>query len=155
LGLNPLAAQETDKRAALPPDPVRDVVGASHRDLNRVKELVEATPLLVNACWDWGGGDFETALQAAAHTGRREIALYLIERGARPDLFAAAMLGQLEVVQAAVAARAETVNLIGPHGFTLLHCAQRGGEAAVPVVAFLQANGAGEVTRHPLPYAPS
>jgi hypothetical protein len=73
---------------ALPPDKVQATVGQSHRSLDGVKKLVEETPLLANACWDWGGGDFETALQAAAHTGQVEIAKYLLSRGARLDVFA-------------------------------------------------------------------
>ncbi|MFT3883265.1 MAG: hypothetical protein QM703_26880 [Gemmatales bacterium] len=40
---------------------VSEVVGKSHMDEARVKELVKAHPALVNACWDWGFGDFETA----------------------------------------------------------------------------------------------
>ncbi len=30
---------------------------------------VAAQPALLNAAWDWGGGDFETALAGAAHRG--------------------------------------------------------------------------------------
>src|SRR5262245_18341854 len=65
------------KPPALPPDKVQAAVGDSHRSLERVKKLVAETLLLANACWDWGGGDFETPLQAAAHTGQVEIAVYL------------------------------------------------------------------------------
>ena len=63
----------------------------------------------MNAAWDWGGGDWETGLGAAAHVGRRDIALFLLDHGARLDVFAAAMLGYLDVVQAAVAARPDVV----------------------------------------------
>ena len=45
----------------------------------------------MNASWDWGGGDWETGLGAAAHMGRRDIAELLLGRGARLDLFAAAI----------------------------------------------------------------
>ena len=61
----------------------------------------------VNACWDWGGGDWETALGGASHMGEREIALFLLERGARLDVFAAAMLGNVGVVRALLDARPE------------------------------------------------
>jgi hypothetical protein len=74
-------------------------VGASHRDEAKVRELVTAHPALANAAWDWGFGDWETALGAASHTGRRGIAELLLERGARPDVFCAAMLGRLEIVK--------------------------------------------------------
>ncbi len=37
-------------------------------------------------------------------SGRRDIALHLIENGARMDIFAAAMLGHLEIVRAMIEA---------------------------------------------------
>jgi len=76
---------------------------AAHRSLDEVKNLVTEDPLLVNATWDWGGGDFETPLQSAAHTGPREIAESLLSQNARPDFFSTAMLGQLAVIKAALA----------------------------------------------------
>ena len=75
---------------------IQQFVGNAHGDLDRVKELLSQEPALINACWDWGGGDFETALGAASHMGRRDIAEFLLENGARLDLFAAAMLGKLD-----------------------------------------------------------
>ncbi len=41
---------------------VQEFVGNAHGDLNRVQELLQQEPALVNACWDWGGGDWETGL---------------------------------------------------------------------------------------------
>src|SRR3954468_22533358 len=84
------------KPPALPPEKVQATVGQAHRSLDAVMKLVEETPLLANASWDWGGGDFETPLQAAAHTGGRAIAEYLLSKNARLDVYAAAMLGQLD-----------------------------------------------------------
>ena len=137
---------------ALAPADVQATVGVAHRSLEDLKKLVEATPLLVNACWDWGGGDFETPLQAAAHTGGREIALYLLSKGARQDIFAAAMLGQLDFVKAAHAVDPRAHEIPGPHGFTLLHCAKSGGEQAKDVVGWLLVNGVPDVTFRPLPH---
>jgi len=57
------------------------------------------------AVWDWGFGDWESALGAASHVGNREIAEYLIAHGARPSLFSATMLGHLDVVKAFIAAQ--------------------------------------------------
>ena len=57
-----------------------------------------------NAAWNRGGGDWETALGAAGHMGRRDIAEVLLARGARLDVFAAAMLGQADIVRAIVEA---------------------------------------------------
>src|SRR5713226_5160569 len=89
---------------ALDPELVHDFVLNAHGNLERVRELLEQEPNLVNAAWDWGGGDWETGLGAASHVGRREIALFLLDAGARLDIFAAAMLGELDIVRAIVEA---------------------------------------------------
>src|SRR5262249_52878347 len=88
-----------------PPELVRETVVFAHFDLKRIKELVGPRPSLARATWDWGFGDWESALGAASHVGNRAIAEYLISQGARPSLFSAAMLGQLDVVKAFVAAQ--------------------------------------------------
>ncbi|HYD00624.1 MAG TPA: hypothetical protein VEB22_05305 [Phycisphaerales bacterium] len=123
------------------PGLVRGIVGAAHRDEARVRELIDAHPALVNAAWDWGFGDWETPLDAAAHTGRRNIAELLISRGARVDLFAAAMLGWIDTVKAATSSSPGVQRALGPHGLTLLHHARAGGPAAEQVVSHLQALG--------------
>ena len=59
-----------------PIDPtlVREFVGQAHGNLEYVQDALQTHPAIVNASWDWGGGDWETALGAAAHMGRRDIA---------------------------------------------------------------------------------
>lgn len=99
---------------------VQDFVGKSHANLEGGKELLGQEPALINSAWDWGGGDWETGLGAAAHMGRRDIATYLLENGARLDLFTAAMLGDLEIVKATLEAYPEAVNIPGPHGIPLI-----------------------------------
>ena len=123
------------------PSRVREMVGVSHGNLERVRELVTAQPELAKAVWDWGFGDWETALGAASHVGHREIAELLIDNGARPDLFTSAMLGQLDAVRAIVAARPGIQRQHGPHGITLLAHARAGGEQAAAVVRFLEQLG--------------
>lgn len=132
------AAAPPPKPPALAPEMVKEFVGAGHGNLAKVKEMLAAQPGLKNACWDWGGGDFETALGGAAHMGQREIAEYLIAQGSRMDVFAAAMLGRLDVVKAACAAFPDTPSVPGPHGIPLLVHAQKGGAQAAAVVEFLQ-----------------
>ena len=117
---------------------VEEFVAVAHTDLNRLKEMLAQEPGLVNATWDWGGGDFESALGAAAHSGARDIALFLLERGARLDLFAAAMLGNLEVVKAILAIYPDAINAPGPHQISLLEHAQAGGDDAKAVLELLQ-----------------
>jgi hypothetical protein len=122
----------------LNPDLVQMCVGNAHRNLSVVQELLAQEPALLNAAYDWGGGDWETALGAAAHTGQREIARFLLAHGARLDIFAAAMLGDLAIVQAILTAHPETMNAPGPHGIPLLVHAVAGGEEAAAVVEYLQ-----------------
>lgn len=120
---------------------VQKVVGASHNNLEVVKELVEKRPELAKAAWDWGFGDWETALGAASHVGRPDIAEVLIAHGARPDTFTFAMLGNLDAVRAMVVGSPGIQRLPGPHGITLLRHAEAGGEKAAPVAEYLRSLG--------------
>ena len=123
------------------PELVQRVVGASHRDYEAVRELVGKRPELAKAQWDWGFGDWESALGAASHTGRREIAELLLAHGARPNLFSAAMLGELAVVKAFLEASPGVQGIPGPHGIPLLAHARAGGEPAAAVAEYLERIG--------------
>jgi hypothetical protein len=131
------------------PDVVREIVGVSHGNLARVRELVTERPALAKATWDWGYGDWESALGAASHTGRREIAEFLLEHGARPDVFSAAMLGQLSVVKAFVEADAVVPSIPGPHGIPLIAHARAGGDPAKAVAAYLESLPAAPAAERP------
>jgi hypothetical protein len=120
---------------------VREMVGVSHGNLVRVQELLLLHPTLANAAWDWGFGDWETALGAASHMGNVAIAQALLARGARPTIFSATMLGQLAVVRAFVEASPGVQGTLGPHGITLLGHARAGAKAAKPVREYLEALG--------------
>ena len=148
-GLNsvPTTAQETNQKPttaekATPGEVVRKrgredldlvfaFVGAGHNNLPRVKELLAQDPHFVLAAWDWGGGDWETALGGASHTGHPEIAKYLLSQGARMDSFCAAMLGQRDVITAMLAAEPLVATTKGPHGYTLLYHAAISGDVAI------------------------
>ncbi|HEX2852149.1 MAG TPA: ankyrin repeat domain-containing protein [Opitutaceae bacterium] len=137
-------AQETPKESA-PPKPgsepargapqdgklVQEFVGAGHRNLPRVKELLAIDPKLVFASWDWGRGDWETALGGASHIGSRDIARYLLSQGARIDAFCAAMLADRNATLALLAAHPATATTKGPHNFTLLYHVAVGGDVAI------------------------
>ena len=118
---------------------VQAFVAGAHGDLDVVRSLLEEEPALVNAVWDWGGGDWETGLGAAAHMGRRQIALYLLEHGARLDLFAAAMLGYFDIVTAILSDFPEMRDALGPHGIPLVEHARVGGPDARAVLELLEA----------------
>lgn len=134
-----VSAQQADKKVEASKGPRQDpdlvkafvVAGHGDRNLARVKEYLAQDPKLIFATWDWGGGDWETALGGASHTGSREMARYLLSQGARIDSFCAAMLGQHQVVAALVAATPSVVAAKGPHGFTLLYHAAISGDVAI------------------------
>ena len=110
---------------------VQETVNAAHRDLDRVKELVEGEPTLANAVYDRGAGDWETALGGAAHMGKREIAEYLLSRGARMDVFCAAALGKRALLEAYIGDDPEIVHAKGPHGIPLIAHARRGNDDSI------------------------
>lgn len=133
-GMKPLTDQ-------LPPDKVKDFVIAGHRDLVKVKTMLQELPTLLYATWDWGGGDFETALEGAGHVGNKEIANYLISTGARTNLFVLTMLGKTNIVTSYLDAFPEYLNARGPHGFTFLHHAQKGGDDSKALLEYFQNKG--------------
>lgn len=117
---------------------VQDFVVFAHSELDMTKKLIEREPRLAAATIDWGGGDWESGLNGAAHMGRRDIVELLLAHGARIDLFCATMLGQLEVVQTFLKLEPKLIDARGPHGFTLHFHAQVGGKEAEPVLDYLQ-----------------
>jgi hypothetical protein len=124
-----------------PPALVREMVSVSHANFKRVRELVDYRPALAKAAWDWGFGDWETALGAASHMGNREIAEFLVANGAPPTLYSATMLGQLEVVKAILAAHPGAQRVPGPHSIPLLAHAKNGGPRAAEVYGYLESLG--------------
>lgn len=103
---------------------VSGIVGASHGNFDKVRDLVGKRPELAGASWDWGFGDWETALGAASHVGRRDIAEFLISNGARPDIFTFTMMGMLKSVQEIIETAPGIQSHTGPHGITLLQHAK-------------------------------
>ncbi|HTF17515.1 MAG TPA: hypothetical protein VK658_05550 [Chryseolinea sp.] len=131
-----------ERPAPLNSELILDFVKSAHRDLDRVKELLEKEPNLLNATWDWGKGDFESGLGAAGHMGLDEMAEYLISKGARMDIFVATMLGKMDIVKPILDAFPNLKTSKGPHGITLLTHAEKGGEKAKPVLDYLRSIGA-------------
>ena len=145
--LNPAmvyAQQQTpgNKPPALSPDLVKEFVIAGHGNLDKVKQMLDKEPGLLNACWDWGGGDFETAIEGAGHAGNKDCANFLLGKGARMNIFCAAMLGRLDIVKGFLLAYPDLKTSKGPHGLQLIHHAMKGGTEAKEVLAYLQSIGA-------------
>lgn len=138
--LGQTAKTAPDRGPRLAPELVEEFVRAAHADLEKTRKMLEAQPALVNATWDWGGGDWETGLGGASHIGSREVAEYLLSKGARMDIFCAAMLGKIDIVKAFLAADPKVVDLPGPHRIPLIRHAIAGKQDAV--VELLKAHGA-------------
>ena len=63
LALSPATlAQKVDRGPRLELALVEEFVRAGHVNLERTKELLRQQPGLLNAAWDWGAGDWETAI---------------------------------------------------------------------------------------------
>ncbi len=123
---------------------VAEFVGAGHGKFEKVKELLEEYPTLINAAHDWKLGDFETALGAASHVGHKELAQYLIDKGAQANIFTAALFGRIDIIKPMLDLFPSALNAKGPHGFTLLHHANKGGDEAKEVAEHLAYLGAKE-----------
>lgn len=117
---------------------IQDFVIFSHTDIDMVKKLVEQEPGLALAIMNWGGGDWESGLGAASHCGRHDIVELLLANGARPDIFCAAMMGQVDVVRTMITHQPKLIDVKGPHGFTLHFHGQVGGEKSASVLDYLQ-----------------
>lgn len=128
----------------------QDFVIYAHSDLEMTRKLLDREPGLINAAIDWGGGDWETALGGASHMGRRDVVELLLSRGARSDLFCAAMLGQIEIVRAWLTLQPTLIDAKGPHGFSLHFHAQVGGETAKETLDYLQSIK--QIELRPIPF---
>lgn len=128
---------------------VEEFVNKAHSDKDIVLAMLDEHPTLLNAAHDWGSGDFETALGAASHVGYKELVSYLISMGAQTNIFTACLFGHLDIVKPVLEKFPASLNAKGPHGFTLLHHAIKGGDDAMGVKSYLESLGAVE-TRIPL-----
>jgi len=133
----------------LPQEKVKEFVIAGHGNFDEVKKLLTEFPTLLYATWDWGNGDFETALEGAGHVGNKEIANYLIGLGARTNLFVLTMLGKTTIVKNFLDTFPQYLIARGPHGFTFLHHAQKGGDDSRELLDYFQSKGLKE-TKTPL-----
>jgi hypothetical protein len=120
---------------------VKEFVIAGHKDLDKVKSMLQENPDLLNASFNWKDWDWEDAIGGAGHMGHREMALYLLEQGARPTICVAAMLGHLHVVKAFITAFPQMKESVGPHKISLMAHAVKGGKHSKAVVKYLKSAG--------------
>jgi ankyrin repeat protein len=120
---------------------VEKFVRASHGKIEIVKELLEEHPSLINSAHDWKMGDFETGLGAASHVGYKKLVQYFLDHGAQANIFTVALFGKIDILKPMIDFYPSTINAKGPHGFTLLHHAEKGGEEALQVKEYLLEKG--------------
>jgi len=102
-----------------------DFIIKSHFDLEAVKSKLAAEPGLANA---YNPETIESALGAAGHVGNETIAKYLLANGAKPELAASAMLGQRDVVEAAIERDPKLATSGGAHNIPLAFHAALSGD---------------------------
>lgn len=110
-----------------------------HFDLATVKKKVSENPALVRA---FNPEMNESALGAAGHMGRRDIAEFLLAQGAELELATAAMLGRIELVKTTLDEDPARAASGGAHGIPLAFHAAMSGEVAL--LELLWAAGAQE-----------
>jgi len=126
-------------------DVVKEFVIAGHGKLDKVKAMLEEYPNLIFSRYDWGNGDFEEAIEGAGHVANKEIATYLIEQGARPNLFVLTMLGETSIVKSVIEKYPSLLTAKGPHGLSLLHHATKGGEGSKKLLEYFKQKGLSEM----------
>lgn len=117
---------------------VADFVIYAHSSLDMVKSLLDKEPGLLNASMDWGNGDWENALGGASHMGKHDVVEFLLEKGARIDIFCAAMMGRLDAVKSFLELQPNLIDAKGPHGFSLHFHGQVGQKRSEKVLEYLQ-----------------
>jgi ankyrin repeat protein len=141
LGTLGFSSFQSSKAGEIPEKLIREYVIAGHNDLDKLEKMLSDNPELMYTRYHWGNGDFEAAIEGAGHVGHREIAEYLIDRGARVTLYVLTMLGKEELVIPVLDEYPSLINASGPHGFTLLHHAKMGGEKSKGIYQYLQEKG--------------
>jgi ankyrin repeat protein len=128
----------------IPTEPIEAFVLAAHTNLEKVKSLLEQEPALLNLSFEKFN---ETALEAAGHMGREDIANFLLEQGANPQIFAMAMLGHVHEVKNMLENDPSLIKKPGVHGFSLMFHAALSGN--LELANILERHGA-EIADHSL-----
>lgn len=88
----------------------KEFVEAAHGDLNKVNQLLETNPGLLNVA-----DGSETAQGAACQMRRKDIIEYLLSQGAEMDIYAACVPGQTDRVRSFLDADPSLVNTKAGH----------------------------------------
>jgi ankyrin repeat protein len=128
----------------IPTELIEAFVLAAHTDLEKVKSLLEQEPTLLNLSFEKFN---ETALEAAGHMGREDIANFLLAQGANSQIFAMAMLGRVYEVKTMLENDPSLIKKPGVHGFSLMFHAALSGN--LELADLLEQHGA-DVADHSL-----
>src|SRR5947209_19826241 len=99
---------------------IREFVIAGHANLEKVRQMLAGNPKLLNASYRWNENDSETAVQAAAQVGNRNVAQCLLKQGAPLEICTAALLGMREEVENRLNEDPRNFNATGADGIPLL-----------------------------------
>ncbi|MBZ0293869.1 MAG: ankyrin repeat domain-containing protein [Anaerolineae bacterium] len=127
---------------------VKEFVLASHFDLNKVQTMLAEDPTLVAFAHEWGPGDLEDGIGAAAHVGNVAIAEYLLSQGAPGNICVSAMLGKLDEVRDYLSADPSLANARGAHGISVMFHAAMSG--STEITSLLKEKGCTEGYSHAL-----
>ncbi len=94
----------------------RTFAGLGHRELPALRDGLAKEPRLVHAM----ATTTELAIEASAHTGRRDNVEFLLEHGAPLSLPSAVVLGDRELVRGLLAAAPDRIHERGAHDFAVL-----------------------------------
>lgn len=130
-----------------PNEQIKAYIIAAHANLDQVKAMLASDPDLLSTRYEWSSGDWENALQAAGHMGSRPIAEYLLAQGIEHNVYAAAMLGQIDEVERFLTEQPALGSTPGVHGFSLMWHAALSG--SLPLAELVLRSG-GAVTSHDL-----
>ena len=106
---------------------IDDFVGNAHGNIDRVRELLEQNPDIVNARATWN----ESAIEAASQMGNQPLIEFLFDYGAPCDFFTACVLGRMDQVKEELEADPVRAMSHGVHGLSSLYFAAIGGQQAV------------------------
>jgi ankyrin repeat protein len=129
---------------SVPTAKIEEFVLSAHHDLENVKMLLVQEPQLLDLQFEKFN---ETALEAAGHMGREDIANFLLKQGAKQQIFAAAMLGRTQDVKTFLEKNPSLIKKPGVHGFSLMFHAALSGN--LELAQTLEQHGA-EMADHSL-----
>jgi uncharacterized protein len=107
---------QRDDTNGLPKDLINTFTVFSHFGFDRVKNLLESCPELLNTRSSWD----ELPVEAAAHMGRADIGGFFLDRGASYSICTATVFGSLADVKRMLAEDPQRIHERGAHSFPLL-----------------------------------